>query len=213
MPISRVMISAAIRGRAGHIGRRRLIAMRHFATIAIFFLLSLSSTPSSAQTDGELPQNSATCLDGRALAPCERGSLDADARRRLVLLAAQSENLRTCLTARDQVPCDKGRQAKELGKPRPPEARAPTSATQATPAGRAEHVRRASSSECESGHWVDSVSEDGIIIELEDGSIWEVDIVGAIDAALWVPTTEIVACEGKLINIENNETVSATRTE
>jgi hypothetical protein len=74
-------------------------------------------------------------------------------------------------------------------------------------------VRRASSSECESGHWVDSVSEDGVIIELEDGSVWEVDIVGAIDAALWMPTTEIVACEGKLINIENNETVSATRTE
>jgi hypothetical protein len=60
---------------------------------------------------------------------------------------------------------------------------------------------------------VNSVSEDGEIVELEDGSIWEVDFVGAINAALWVPTTEIVVCEGKLINIEDNETVSAMRAE
>ena len=67
------------------------------------------------------------------------------------------------------------------------------------------------SSGCESGHWVDSVSNDGQIVKLEDGSIWEVDAVDTIDSALWLPTTDIVACDDKLINTEDNETVSATR--
>jgi len=71
--------------------------------------------------------------------------------------------------------------------------------------------RRYSSSGCESGHWVESVSNDGQIVKLEDGSIWEVDAVEAIDSALWLPTTDIVACDDKLINTDDNETVSATR--
>jgi len=71
--------------------------------------------------------------------------------------------------------------------------------------------RQHSSSGCESGHWVESVSDDGQIVKLEDGSIWEVDAVDAIDSALWLPTTDIVACDDKLINTEDNETVSATR--
>jgi hypothetical protein len=71
--------------------------------------------------------------------------------------------------------------------------------------------RRYSSSGCESGHWVESVSDDGQIVELEDASIWEVDAVDAIDSALWLPTTDIVVCDDKLINTDDNETVSATR--
>jgi hypothetical protein len=66
-------------------------------------------------------------------------------------------------------------------------------------------------SDCESGHWVDSVSSDGQIVKLEDGSIWEVDPVDAIDSMLWLPTTDIISCDDKLINTEDNEKVSARR--
>ncbi|HZZ93036.1 MAG TPA: hypothetical protein VFE23_10760 [Usitatibacter sp.] len=65
--------------------------------------------------------------------------------------------------------------------------------------------------DCESGHWVESVSDDGSIVKLEDGSIWEVDAGDNIDSALWLPTTDIVACADKLINTEDNEKVGATR--
>ncbi|MCG3770891.1 MAG: hypothetical protein JW384_02070 [Nitrosomonadaceae bacterium] len=71
--------------------------------------------------------------------------------------------------------------------------------------------RRHSSSDCESDHWVESVSDNGEIVKLEDGSIWKVDAVDSIDSSLWLPTTDIVACDGKLINVEDNETVSAIR--
>src|ERR1700687_2187571 len=70
--------------------------------------------------------------------------------------------------------------------------------------------RSYSSSSCEAGHWVESVSDDGQIVKLDDDSIGEVDAVDAINSALWLPTTERGACDDKLINTDDNETVSAT---
>ena len=69
----------------------------------------------------------------------------------------------------------------------------------------------AGSGGCESGHWVESVSDDCNIVKLEDGSIGEIDAVDAIDSMLSLPTTNIVSCYDKLINTEDNETVQATR--
>ena len=59
---------------------------------------------------------------------------------------------------------------------------------------------------CEAGHWIDTVSNDGSIIKLEDGSIYEVSDVDAITSALWLPITEIVSCDDKLINTDDGET-------
>lgn len=67
------------------------------------------------------------------------------------------------------------------------------------------------SSDCESGHWVESVTSDGEIVKLEDGSVWQIESSDAIDTALWLPTTDIVACEDMLINTEDNEKAEATR--
>jgi hypothetical protein len=64
---------------------------------------------------------------------------------------------------------------------------------------------------CEGGHWIKSVSSDGEIVVLEDGSIWQVDSLDTIDSALWLPTTNIVACDDKLINTDDDETVEAVR--
>jgi hypothetical protein len=68
-----------------------------------------------------------------------------------------------------------------------------------------------SSRGCVSGHWVDSVSDDGDIVKLEDGSVWEISAVDTVDSMLWLPTTDIIACDDKLINTEDNETVEAVR--
>jgi hypothetical protein len=64
---------------------------------------------------------------------------------------------------------------------------------------------------CEDGLSVRSVSRGGRIVTLTNGSVWEVDAVDAIDSALWLPMSEIVACSDKLINTDDNETVSARR--
>ena len=70
------------------------------------------------------------------------------------------------------------------------------------------NIRRSS---CEGGHWIDEVMGDGAIIKLEDGSLWQVDSVDTVDSALWLPTTNVVVCDGKLINTEDNESVEAER--
>lgn len=49
------------------------------------------------------------------------------------------------------------------------------------------------------------------IIVLNDGTIWEVSSIDKINSALWLPMTEIVVCDDKLINVDDNETVEATR--
>lgn len=66
-------------------------------------------------------------------------------------------------------------------------------------------------SACDDGHWIQSVSFDGTIIKLVDGSVWEVDSVDAITSMLWLPITEIVACDDKLINTDDGGKVDATR--
>jgi hypothetical protein len=68
---------------------------------------------------------------------------------------------------------------------------------------------RGGGTDCESGHWVQEVHDNGRIVQLEDGSVWEVDPVDAIDSALWLPTTSIIACPDRLINTDDSEVVSA----
>lgn len=70
---------------------------------------------------------------------------------------------------------------------------------------------------CEGGHWIESVSSeesvssDGRVITLEDGSVWEVDSIDRIDSMLWLPVSEIVACDDKLINTNDDEAVVVVR--
>ncbi len=159
----------------------------------------------------EKQENLKTCLTGRYKALCKKNLLSGPELKQ-VLAAEQSENLRTCLTGRYSSLCNKSLLTTEqLSQTQAAESRATESRKQYVGKAPAPRGRRYSSSDCESGHWVESVSGDGQIVKLEDGSIWEVDAVDAIDSALWLPTTDIVACDDKLINTEDNETVSATR--
>jgi hypothetical protein len=64
---------------------------------------------------------------------------------------------------------------------------------------------------CEDGHWIDEVLNDGSVIKLEDGSIWSVDDLDRIDTALWLPVSNIVACDYMLINTDDGEKAGARR--
>jgi hypothetical protein len=73
--------------------------------------------------------------------------------------------------------------------------------------------RAAPSTGCESDHWIESVSDDGEIIKLEDGSIWEVVAGDSVTSSLWLPVTDVLVCEGKgkMINTDDNESVAVRR--
>ena len=41
------------------------------------------------------------------------------------------------------------------------------------------------------GHWIRSKADNGAIITLEDGSLWEINSLDRIDTALWLPITNV----------------------
>lgn len=170
----------------------------------------LSTDEAQQVLAAEKRENLKTCLTGHYKTLCKKNLL-SEPELKQVLVAEQSENLRACLTGRYPSLCNKSLLTTEqLSQTQAAESRATEYRKHVgnapTPRG-----RRYSSSGCESGHWVESVSDDGQIVKLEDASIWEVDAVDAIDSALWLPSTDIVVCDDKLINTDDNETVSATR--
>jgi len=65
---------------------------------------------------------------------------------------------------------------------------------------------------CDTGHWVQQVTDGGRIVSLENGSIWEISPIDRIDTALWLTTTNISICGGDtLVNLDDREKVSARR--
>ena len=63
------------------------------------------------------------------------------------------------------------------------------------------------------GHWVQSKTDDGSIVILEDRSVWQIDPLDQIDTALWLPMTEITVVEINggylLINTDDGEKAHA----
>jgi hypothetical protein len=160
----------------------------------------------------EKRENLKTCLMGRYKLLCKKNLL-TDSELRQTLVAERAENLRTCLTGMYPRLCERSLlSSHELAQVQEAEKKVREAPSQLG-AGQQRPLptRRTRSSGCEAGHWVESVSSDGQIVKLEDGSIWEVDPIDRIDAMLWLPVSEIVACADKLINTDDNETVSARR--
>ena len=64
-------------------------------------------------------------------------------------------------------------------------------------------------------HWIQSKTDDGSVLILEDGSTWEVDSVDQIDTNLWLPMTDVIVTddEDQMISLDDHETVGVTRIE
>jgi hypothetical protein len=76
---------------------------------------------------------------------------------------------------------------------------------------RPQTVPRTASTGCETGHWVTQVLGSGAFVQLEDGSVWQIDDIDHIDTILWLPTEDILVCGAELINTDTSDRVSATR--
>lgn len=67
-------------------------------------------------------------------------------------------------------------------------------------------------SDCIDGHWINTISNDGEIIVLEDGSIWQVDPLDIIYTSLWLPIENVIICgESLMINSDNGEKARVIR--
>jgi hypothetical protein len=70
---------------------------------------------------------------------------------------------------------------------------------------------RAHAQTCEDGHWIEAVLDDGRLIRLEDGSLWQVDPIDTITSSIWLPVSNIIICGNRLVNEDDDETVHARR--
>jgi hypothetical protein len=86
-----------------------------------------------------------------------------------------------------------------------------TGGAMAAPATGADERATVYAQACDDGHWIDAVLDDGRVIKLEDGSLWEVSVVDTITSSIWLPISDIVICGNKLINVDDNESVDARR--
>jgi len=224
-----------------HHMRRQLLSGRTkigpTGLVVLSFLAPAMSSPDPAggQSDLLRAQNLATCLSGKFSSLCKREWLTAEDFRKTdsaerqenlrvcltgkypslcrreklspqeieaVVVAEREENRRVCLTGRYKILC-RGNLLSE------------TERKDMLLAERRENARV-----CLTGRYPALCDKSLItqeellqtsVAELGDGSVWKVDTADVIDSALWLPISDIVVCDGKLINTDDNETVSARR--
>jgi hypothetical protein len=57
-------------------------------------------------------------------------------------------------------------------------------------------------------HSISSLADDGRLVVLDDGSVWEVDLVDTVDSALWRKGEGVLLCGLRMINTQSGERVS-----
>jgi hypothetical protein len=156
----------------------------------------------------EIAENLRICETGKYRALCNHDWLSVEERTK-AHASERAENLRVCLNGRfaqlcqhelltaDQRAAVAAAEAK-AGSDRPHQAAAPPPKGSG-PGG------------CETGHWIEAVADNGKIIKLEDGSLWEVDSVDTVTTSIWLPVTDVVVCGSKMINTDDNEVVDVRR--
>ncbi len=163
----------------------------------------LTNSEQEVVREAERQENLRICLSGRIPSLCNHSLLSRGEADR-VRAAETNENLKVCFDGRFASLCNKALLTPEEAIS---VAAAEAKAETARPTARSGRVRTGG---CESGHWIESVAGDGKIIKLEDGSMWEVNEVDAVTSSLWLPTSEVVVCDTKIINVDDGENVEAT---
>lgn len=159
----------------------------------------------------EKRENLKTCMAGRYRNLCKKHLL-TESELREVAVAERRENLKICMAGAYPSLCDRSLlSSDQIVQVQAAEKKSVESRRQAVGRAGPRVGRRGGLSGCEDSHWIESVSSDGTIVKLEDGSVWEVDAGDAVDSSLWLPVSDIVACDDKLINTDDNESVSARR--
>lgn len=157
-----------------------------------------------AVQESERVENLNLCTSGRYPTLCDHARLSSNELTQ-VRAAERAENLRVCLNGHYSSLCNHALLTPEEAKSvstaesNVPQSPPPSAIPKPTPHGR-----------CESGLSIASVENDGKVIKLDDGSLWEVDDVDTVDTALWLVADEVVLCEGKIINTDENESADVT---
>lgn len=168
----------------------------------------LTSEQASQVRDAERAENLRVCSSGKYPA-LSRHELLSATELNYVRASERSENLRVCMDGRYPGICNRSlltpEQARDVAAA---EAKVASSRPPTSPQAK---QRRPSVGDCKSGHWIEAVEGDGKIIKLEDGSLWEVNDIDAVTTSIWLPISDVVVCNGKMINADDGESAEVTR--
>jgi hypothetical protein len=170
----------------------------------------LTSEQLNSVRGSETRENLTLCLSGRYPALCNH-SLLSSSESLQVRAAERAQNLKVCMDGHYPSLCNHSllttEEAGVVGL-------AETRVSQANPSAPADSTGRSANArqrgKCESGLSIESVEGDGKVIKLDDGSLWEVDDVDTVDTSLWLPPSEVVLCDGRMINTDENESADVT---
>lgn len=167
----------------------------------------LTDAELKAAREAEKQENLRVCLSGRFASLCDHSVLSlAEAER--VRAAEKNENLKLCLDGRFPTLCNKALLTSDQERS-VATAEAKAASTRSTPRSGLVPTGPSRQATCESGHWIDSVAGGGKILKLEDGSMWAVDAIDIVISSIWLPTSEVLVCGGKIINVDDGESVTA----
>lgn len=168
----------------------------------------LDGTETVAVKEAERVENLTVCSTGKYPALCKHSSLSPTELRQ-VRAAEETENLRVCLDGRYPALCKHSlltpQQAKDVAGAETKSASARPHSTQQSA------LPSPGGGGCDVGHWIESVDGDGKIIKLEDGSLWKVSDLDTVTTMIWLPVSEVVVCGTKMINVDDDESVTVTR--
>jgi len=156
--------------------------------------------------DAELRENFSICKAGKYPALCKHNLL-TPTQAEIVIKSEKSENLKLCLVGKYKSLCRHDLLTLEEKN----KVQVQENFQYKTQSTSKRVARRIQQDNCESGHWIDSIIDNGRIIKLEDQSIWEVDSIDKIYSMIWLPVSDIVVCGDRLINIDDNESVGVRR--
>lgn len=165
----------------------------------------LSSEEAARVRAAERAENLKVCLIGKYPALCNHDILTPE-QLQSVRTAEASENLKICLDGRFPTLCKHAMLTQDE------RTRVATAEKKAAPARRQLEQRiaeRRATGDCES-HSIEEIEGDGKIIKLDDGSLWEVDDVDTVTTSIWLPVSEVVVCQGKMVNVDDDESVQVT---
>lgn len=157
--------------------------------------------------EAERAENLRLCSSGKYPALCRHDLLTPNELTQ-VRRAERAENLRVCMDGRYPALCNHSMlapdQAKEVA------AAEAKVASSRPPAVHEPRKGRPRVGDCEPGHWIEAVEGDGKIIKLEDGSLWEVDDIDTVTTSIWLPVSEVIVCDGKMVNVDDGESAEVT---
>jgi hypothetical protein len=158
--------------------------------------------------EAERVENLKICLTAKYSALCKHSLLSLNEQQR-VRAAEEAENLGMCMDGRYAPLCKHSlltpEQAKAVA------AAESTTANVRPHAAQRRTTHEPRTDECTAGHWIDSVAGDGQIVKLEDGSLWRVDDVDTVTTMIWLPVSDVLVCGTKMINVDDDESVTVTR--